>query len=159
LIFWKWLLSTFIQGALIFYCCFSSLLNAPEMYESSFDPIKSGKMPDLAIISSVLLAAVVIFANLKLLFDTSNINEWVVLVNIGSSALFFAAFMFYSNRTDHTFNQVWHYPQYILCVLFFCLSIWPLNNIFHYSQHREEKEERLKRIVENTYRKEKHKRE
>jgi len=48
---------------------------------------------------------------------------------------------------------------YLLSLLLFCLSVWPVNFLLFQSKGRELRDERQEMIDENTYRKEKHRRE
>lgn len=150
-IFIRWLLYTFIQSAVIFYTSYSVMLNAPEIYGSStddsatFKQIQSGKTADWALIGSVLYAAVVIFVNLRLLQDSSSFSWQNIFINLASSAAFFVAFYIFNLYPENDlylhFNHIWHYPQYLLCILFFALSMWPIDSFLYMVQHQTKKEE------------------
>lgn len=169
-LFWHWFAYTVIQAALIFYGCFTSLLNAPEMYgpgknqdELQLGLIQSGKTPDLVIIGSLLYFAVVLFVNLKLIHDSNSLSIPLIFLSLLSCVSFVGVFYGFSQLKESPlhlqFAHVWHYPQYSLCVLFFTLAMWPLNQILYLYFSHQTKEDRIQAIEDNSSKKEKHRRE
>lgn len=105
----------------------------------------------------------VLFVNLKLINDSNNLSIPLIFLCLLSCASFVGVFYAFSQLKESPlhlqFAHVWHYPQYSLCVLFFALAMWPLNQILYLYFSHQTKEDRLQAIEDNSCKKEKHRRE
>ena len=68
---WQWLGYAVMQSALLFYCCFTAMKTANEVYDDQFNQTKSGRSPDLYLTGSLLYGSIVLVSNLKLLQDSN----------------------------------------------------------------------------------------
>ena len=126
--------------------CFSVMLTSPEMYKDlgNLTPIHSGKLADLTLIGTLVYGAVVTFVNFKILQDANSFTIPFVSATMFSWMSFFIVFFYLSqqswNSLYHQFDCIWRYPQYALCLIFFAMTMWPVNSFLHVISHRTLKE-------------------
>lgn len=132
--------------------------NANEVFGAQFVKINSGKSSDLYLIGTLLYGSIVLISNLKLLQDSHSYNLLTILASIFSIFSYFGIFYAFSmdknNDLFRHFDLITHFPQYMLCISFFALGMWPINQFYFFNIFTTRNEE----IMEKT-KKDKHKKE
>ena len=133
----------------MFFGCFSVVNYSPESMAISthgIEHLDSGKQPDLTLMRTLLLGIVVVVSNLKLVCDSSETNLLTVTAVVVSIGSFFGVLCVTSanpNSVDFSvLSNAQLYPGYLLCVVLFCLSVWPVNYLVFLRQGRELRDER-----------------
>lgn len=120
-------------------------------------------LPDLQFTGTLVYAAVVLLSNTRLLQDTYQLTWHVFAASLASNGSFFLVFYFLSLDERSTlfahFDDLWHYPQAALCLLFFLIGMWPLNAYLHGYSVSGSKQEEIQEIIERNEFHEKHRRE
>ena len=85
-IFWKWLVYGIFQSLVVFYIGFVTFNWSPNP--------TTGKIGDIWLSGSFIYAAIVIFANTRVLFDSHSHTGWSLVILFLSVASFFFVFWF-----------------------------------------------------------------
>lgn len=127
-IFWRWILYGFTMSAFVFFLSFFTF--------SESQSIESGNYGDLWLHGVFAYGAVVILANMTLLYGSSS-HTFYSLAILGSSVgAFFVIFWLFSflrlSTLAFQFHEIITYPNYFACLIFFFTVSVPLDTFFNW---------------------------
>lgn len=126
-IFWKWILYGFSMSAVVFYISFVTFNESQTM---------EGQLGDLWLEGTFAYGAIVIVANMTILYGSYSHSIFSILMILVSVAAYFGIFWLFSFLQISTladqFPEMISYPTYWANLLFFYMIIFPTDSFFNW---------------------------
>jgi len=94
---------------------------------------------------TLMYGAIVIISNLKLMQDSHSYSMLAISVNLFSIMSFIGVFYTFSSDKQNDlfkhFNLMYHFPQFVLCLGFFAIAMWPVNQTYFFNIFKSKSEE------------------
>ena len=142
--FWRWIVYGIFQSIIVYYIGFITFNWTPNP--------STGKIGDIWLTGTFIYAAIVIFSNTRVLFDSYSHTPWSIIILLLSVLSFFFFFwlenLWKANELFGLFSQIHSMPIYY-ANLFICFFVtFPIDMYLHYleRQRKEDQHQELKRL-------------